>query len=57
MKRQRPVESKAPISPALLPIFSMKKYTPIFMGISIITNRNCVRCKVSPNPVIFRLIP
>lgn len=57
MKRQRPAESRDPTAPALLPIFSMKKYTPIVMGISIIANRNCVRCKLSPNPVIFRLIP
>ncbi len=57
MKRQRPVDSRAPIAVGFLPAFSMKKYTPIFIGISIIANTNCVRYGFNPNPVIFRVIP
>lgn len=57
MKRQTPVKSRDAISPDLLPIFSMKKYTPIFIGTSITANKNCVRYMFSPNPEIFKVIP
>ena len=57
MKRQRPVDSRDPIPPGLLPTFSRKMYTPIFIGISMDANTSCVRYGFSPNPVIFRLIP
>lgn len=57
MKRQRPVNSMAPISPDRLPTLSRKTYTPIFIGISMDANTSCVRYGLSPNPVIFRLIP
>lgn len=57
VKRQRPVNSRAPVWPDLLPTFSRKKYTPIFIGISMDANMNCVRYRFSPNPVIFRLNP
>lgn len=57
MKRQRPVNTRDPISPGLLPTFSRKTYTPTFIGISMDANINCVRYGSSPNPVIFRLIP
>lgn len=57
MKRQSPVNSKVNISPGLLPIFSRKKYTAIFIGISIDANIDCVRYGFTPKPLIFRLIP
>lgn len=57
MKRKRAAENRAPISPGLLPILSMKKYTLIFIGISMSAKTNCVRYRLSPNPEILRLIP
>lgn len=57
MKRQRPVNSIAPTKPGRLPTFSRKTYTPIFIGISMDANINCVRYRFNPNPVMFRLIP
>lgn len=57
IKRQTPVESRAPISPGILPIFSIKKYAAIFVGNSMVANINCVRYKFTPNPDMFRHIP
>lgn len=57
MKRQRPVKTRDAISPDLLPIFSMKTYTRVFIGTSITAKTNCVRYMFSPNPVIFKVIP
>lgn len=57
MMRKSPVSSRAQTSPGLLPIFSTKKYTPTFIGISIDANINCVRYGFSPNPLILRVIP
>lgn len=57
MRRQTPVESRAPISPGLLPIFSMNKYAPVFVGNSITANMNWVRYMFNPNSDMLRHIP
>lgn len=57
MRRQTPVENRAPISPGLLPILSMNKYAPVLVGNSITANMNCVRYMFNPNSDMFRHIP
>lgn len=57
MRRQTPVESRAPISPGLLPILSMNKYAPVFVGNSMAANMSCVRYMFTPNSDMLRHIP